>query len=242
MREVDPIVIPVPKMPLPQRSKKASMVNKKGKLIVFEGADGSGKTTQSKLLVKYLSGKKVANSYISFPRYEDSMWAQMVKRYLLGEFGSLDRVDPYFGSMLYAGDRLCARDLLCQWLLTGKVVVANRYVPSNLAHMGAKFKSASQMAKYVSWLEKLEYGENKIPKEDKVIFLYVPISVTKNLMDGRELDIHEKSLVYQGKVLTLYQDLAKTRENWIKIDCTDGKKILPPDQIHQKVLKSLGYS
>src|SRR3989338_2445995 len=107
---------------------------KKGKLIVFEGADGSGKTTQSKLILKYLKGRKIACEYVSFPRYEGS----------------------------------------------------------NIGHMGAKLKTQNSKLKYIKWLEQLEYVENGIPKEDLVIFLYVPIAVSKNLMKGRTLDIHER--------------------------------------------------
>src|SRR3989338_1596391 len=165
---------------------------KKGKLIVFEGADGSGKTTQSKLLLKYLKGRKIACEYVSFPRYEDSLWGGMVRRFLRGEFGKLNEIDPYLASILYAGDRMTAAPMLRRWLDSGKIVIANRYIGSNIGHMGAKLKTQNSKLKYIKWLEQLEYVENGIPKEDLVIFLYVPIAVSKNLMKGRTLDIHER--------------------------------------------------
>ena len=212
---------------------------KKGKLIVFEGADGSGKTTQSKLLVEYLKSKKTPYAYLSFPRYEGSMWAQMVKRYLFGEFGKINEVDGYFASMLYAGDRLSAKDEIKKWIDEGKIVICNRYVPSNLAHMSAKMKSQSEKSKYKVWLEKLEYGENKIPREDLVIFLRVPISVTRKLMKKRNLDIHESNLKYQEKVLAQYELLSDLNKNWAKVNCSKEGKILKPQEVHKMVLEVL---
>lgn len=218
------------------KQRKQAMA-KRGKLIVFEGADGSGKTTQSKLLVDYLKIKKIPAVYISFPRYEESIWAQMVKRYLLGEFGTLMQVDPYFASMLYAGDRFSASTQLKKWLNGGKIIVCNRYVGSNIAHMAAKIKN--QREKYIDWLEKLEYGENKIPQEDLVLLLHVPVAVSRKLMKGRKLDIHELDLVYLEKVISVYDDVSKNRKNWIKVECTKNGQILKPGEVHEKVLEVL---
>lgn len=213
----------------------------RGKLIVFEGADGAGKTTQAKLLLEFFKKNKIPVSYISFPRYKESLWGKMVARYLAGDFGNGDEVDPYLASMLYAGDRLSAADQIKKWLSDGKVVVCNRYVGSNLAHMGAKIKSASWRIKikYIKWLEKLEYEENKIPREDLVIFLHVPVDVSRNLIGDRKLDIHEKDLNYLEKVVQVYKELAESRKNWERIDCTASGKILRPEEIHKKVLEVL---
>ncbi|OGD87303.1 hypothetical protein A2870_00015 [Candidatus Curtissbacteria bacterium RIFCSPHIGHO2_01_FULL_41_11] len=215
------------------------LIRRKAPLIVFEGADGSGKTTQSELLNQYFSKNKIPFSYISFPRYEDSIWAQMVKRYLMGEFGGVDEVDSYFGSMLYAGDRLSARDEIRGWLAEGKIVIANRYTPSNMAHMGAKLKSQSEKSKYIKWLEELEYGENKIPREDLVLFLHVPVEVSKKLMGGRSVDIHEKNIRYLEKVVVQYVRLAKERENWETIECIRDGKIIEESEIGEMVLEVL---
>lgn len=207
-----------------------------GILLVFEGADGSGKTTQSKLLFKNLAQRKIPSQYISFPRYEDSLWGKMVRRYLTGEFGNLD---PYLASVLYAGDRATAAPEVKKWIDVGKIIVCDRYIWSNAAHMGAKFKGQSERSKYIKWLEELEYGENGIPKEDIVIFLYVPIAVSKKLMKNRNLDIHERDLDYQGKVIEVYDELCRSRGNWVKVDCTSGGKILRPEEIHGNVLEVL---
>lgn len=208
----------------------------RGRLVVFEGADGSGKTTQSKLLLKNLAQRKIPSQYISFPRYEDSLWGGMVRRYLNGEFGNLD---SYLASVLYAGDRATAAPEIKKWIGAGKIIVCNRYIWSNAAHMGAKFKSQSERSKYINWLEQLEYGENGIPKEELVIFLSVPIAVSKKLMKNRNLDIHERDLDYQEKVIQVYGQLCLSRKNWVKVDCKRGGKISKPEEIHKKVLEIL---
>ena len=208
-----------------------------GKLIVFEGADGSGKTVQAKLLLNFLKRNKIPCTYISFPRYEDSLWGKMVRRYLEGDFGELKNVDPYLASMLYAGDRFSASTQVREWLELGKLVICNRYVGSNLAHMAGKMKDKGLRIKFTKWLEKLEYQENKIPKEDLVIFLHVPVEISRKLIGDRKLDIHEADLGYLERVVDAYNDLAMHRKNWVKVDCVKGGKILKPEEIHKKVLE-----
>lgn len=208
-------------------------------MIVFEGADGAGKATQAKLLLEFFKKSKIPASYISFPRYEDSLWGQMIRRYLRGDFGQVGEVDSYLASMLYAGDRLSAADQIKKWLSDGKVVVCNRYVGSNLAHMGAKIRSQSEKSKFIKWLEELEYGENGIPRENLVIFLSVPVDVSRNLIKNRRLDIHEKDLGYLEKVIQVYKELAKDRKNWQQIDCAGDGKISTPKEIHKKILEVL---
>lgn len=211
----------------------------KGKLIVFEGADGSGKTTQARLLLNFLKKKKIPAVYISFPRYDDSLWGEMVRRYLDGDFGKLDEVDPYLASCLYAGDRASAADQIKKWLASGKIVICNRYVGSNMAHMGAKFKSQGEKLKYIRWLEDLEYGENKLPREDLVILLHVPIKISQRLMRGREKDIHEREVEYQKQVLDVSEMVAESRKYWAKVDCTKNGQILSKEEIHERVLAIL---
>jgi len=118
--------------------------------------------------------------------------------------------------------------------------VCNRYVGSNLAHMGGKMKDKGLRMKFTKWLEKLEYEENEIPKEDLVIFLHVPVEVSRKLISFRKLDIHEADLEYLGRVVDVYNDLSQNRKNWVKVDCVQGGKILKPEEIHKEVLKVLG--
>lgn len=214
------------------------VLSMKGKLIVIEGTDGAGKTTQAKLLLDYLKNHKIPSAYISFPRYRESLWADMITRYLLGEFGKIDEVDPYVASVLYAGDRLTAAPQIQKWLAEGKVVVCNRYVPSNIGHMGAKMNQ-DERAKYVRWLEKLEYEENGIPKEDLVILLQVDPKISKVLMKKRTPDIHETNLKYQEEVYKVYDQMAGKRKNWVKIICAKNGKISKPAEINKLVVSAL---
>ena len=211
------------------------MNNKRGRLVVFEGTDGSGKTTQAKLLLNYLKKNKIPNAYISFPRYESSMWGKMVRRFLDGDFGQ--GVDPYLASMLYAGDRAAASETINKWIGEGKIVVCNRYVASNIGHMGAKFVDTKKRKEYILWLTELEYKENAIPKEDLVFLLQVPIKTTKELMKNRKLDIHEKDLTYQKKVFDVYDSFAGRKKNWVKVECTKDGEILSPEEIHSKIVE-----
>ncbi|KKS04956.1 dTMP kinase [Candidatus Curtissbacteria bacterium RIFCSPLOWO2_02_41_11] len=210
-----------------------------GKLIVFEGADGSGKATQSKLLLNYLGKKQIPVEFISFPRYKSSLWGELVRRYLSGEFGKVDEVSPYLASVLYAGDRMGASPQIKKWLNAGKMVICDRYVGSNIAHQVAKLQTPNAKLQFIKWLEDLEYGENKIPKEDLVIFLSVPVEVSQKLMDDRRKDIHERDADYLRVVAKEYESLARERKNWVKINCVVNGKLLLPAAIHQKVLEVL---
>lgn len=212
---------------------------KKGKLVVIEGSDGSGKTTQAQLLLSYFKKNKIPSVYISFPRYEESIWGKMVRRFLDGDFGKIDQVDPYLASMLYAGDRASAAPQLNRWLLEGKIIVCNRYIGSNIGHMAAKFTTQSERQKYTAWLEELEYKENAIPREDLVVLLQVDPNVSRKLMKNRKLDIHEKDLKYQKEVYGVYENIAKKRGNWVRVDCTRSSQILSPQEINEKVLGAL---
>ena len=211
----------------------------KGKLIVFEGADGSGKATQAKLLLEFLKRERISAEFISFPRYEKSLWGKMVKRYLNGEFGKVDEVSPYLASVLYAGDRMSASAQIRKWLSEGKMVICDRYVGSNIAHMTAKLQTSSSKLQFIKWLEEFEYGENKIPKEDLVIFLSVPVEVSQKLMDDRKLDIHERDASYLKRVVKEYESLARERKNWVRVECLENGRLMTPEVIHKRVLEVL---
>lgn len=208
----------------------------KGKFIVFEGPDGSGKTTQAKLLYDYLGKSKIPAAYISFPRYKDSAWGAMVRRYLDGDFGKLD---SYLASLLYAGDRFSASGDIRNWLDGGKIVVCDRYVASNIGHQAGKFKKLSEQNNFIKWLENLEYRENKIPREDLVIFLNLPVGTSLKLMSPRQsLDIHESDKAHQVAAYKVYSRISK-RKYWIKLNNMEKGKLLSAGNVHKKVLALL---
>lgn len=209
----------------------------RGKLIVFEGSDGTGKTTHAKLLVSHLDkNKKNSAVLISFPRYEKE-WGKLVRSYLNGEFGKLDEVDPRLASVLYAGDRLAVKDEIQKLLMQGKIVVCDRYAASNIAHQAAKFK-LNQRKKFIKWLSDLEFMENKIPKEDLVILLTAPYSVSQKLMGNRKKDIHESNEKYLKEVINIFETLSK-KKNWVKVESVEGGRLLTVKQVHEKVIAVL---
>jgi len=219
---------------------KASGVKKvsKGRLVVFEGIDGSGKTTICKLLLNYLKKQRIACAHYSFPRY-DEPWGKMVRRYLDGEFGDVDEVNPYLASVLYAGDRAAALEEIRKDLAQGKIVVCDRYVASNVAHQMVKIKDQKLKIKYKEWMEEFEYISNKIPREDLVILLSVTPSISQRMMSKKKKDIHERNKSYLENVWQVFEDLAKSKNYWEKVDCVGGGKLRKPEEIQGEVLEIL---
>lgn len=203
------------------------------KLIVFEGPDGSGKSTQVKLLFNYLKRKKIPVELIAFPRY-DQWYGRLVKRMLLGEFGN--QLNPYLSSLPFALDRFMAKKKILAWLKSGKIVLVDRYVASSLAHQGARLTGQAQ-TQFINWLYRTEYEINSLPKEDAVVYLHLPVTVARKLMQDRRQDLAEKNLQHQQRAQLVYEKLAKKFKHWVKIDCVDKKgTLLSKEAIHQKIL------
>lgn len=224
----------------------ANMIKRKGKLIVIDGGDGSGKETQAKLLLAKLREMEIAVRYFDFPRYYTSFHGKMVGRFLKGDFGDLNKVSPYLASLAYALDRASVRDEIEEWLLREGVVMCNRYVSSNIAHQGARVPKRGRK-KFLDWIDELEYRVHKMPREDLVIFLHVPwkvgMELTKKKAKKRRyvkgVDIAEADVKHRKAAEKMYLDLAKNRRKWVKIDCCQDDKILPKKVIHDKILKVL---
>lgn len=222
---------------------------RKGKLIVIDGGDGSGKTTQAKLLVNYLKERGYQVKYYDFPRYYSSFHGRLVGRFLAGEFGSLDSVSPYLASLAYALDRASVKEEMEQWLAKGGIIVCNRYVTSNMAHQGARLPPEKR-EEFIKWIDELEYRQHKMPRPDLVIYLYVPWQISLQLTAkkaGRRgyvkgFDIAEKDLKHRQEAENMYLYLAKTQKKWVKIDCIEKEKILPVEKIFTKIKKTIEES
>lgn len=173
-----------------------------GKLIVIEGLDGSGKSTQLELLPEGLKKRGIDSLTVSFPDY-DHPSSTLVKMYLSGEFGSRpDDVNPYAASTFYAVDRYASyKKYWGDYYLNGGTVIAGRYVTSNAVHQTGKL-SEEKWEDFLNWLYDFEYNKIGIPKPDKVIFLDMPVEVSQKLMSGRykgdeeKKDIHERDKEY----------------------------------------------
>lgn len=221
--------------------------NKKGKLIVIDGGDGSGKTVQSQLLIDYLKKENKPVKYFDFPQYYKTFHGRTVAKFLQGEFGKIDEVSPYLASLAYALDRLSVKQEMDYFLKKGGLIICNRYATSSLAHQGAKFKDQKKKKEFLKWLYDLEYKIHKIPKEDIVIYLYVPWQIGMELTNKKGLrdylqgkkDIAETDINHRIASEKMYLELASINKNWVKIDCVENNKLLPPEIIHKKIIEVL---
>lgn len=221
--------------------------NKKGKLIVVDGGDGSGKTTQAEMLVSHLKSKKIPVKYMDFPQYYHSFHGKTVAKFLRGEFGKIDEVSPYLSSLAYALDRASVKREMDEFLEKGGIIIANRYATSNMVHQSAKFKNPSERKEYLKWIYELEYKVHKIPREDIVIYLHVPwkigLSLSENKIKRRYLkgkeDIAEKDLKHRQETEKMYLLLAEKYKHWKKIDCVENKKLLSKEEIQEKIISLL---
>lgn len=216
----------------------------KGKLIVIEGTDCSGKETQSKLLVKKLNAMGIKAINLSFPMY-DTPTGKIVGGPYLGRKDSGDcwflegpvNVDPKIACLYYAADRKYNFPKVKDFLDNGYYVVLDRYVSSNMAHQGSKIEDPDERFNLFKWIDKLEYWLLELPKADLTIFLHVPYSLSKELQKNREfLDGHEKDESYLVSTEKTYMELASLY-NWNTIDCAKEGTLRTIDDISQEILR-----
>jgi len=221
------------------------------KLLVIEGVDGAGKSTQIKMLSDFFTGKGHKCEYMHFPRTDTQYFGELIARFLRGEFGSLNEVDPYLVAMLYAGDRKDASDIIRNWLKEGSIVLLDRYTYSNIAYQCAKLFDPKSQVELMNWILSLEFNHFAIPKPDLNIFLDVPFSFTeKKLLNTRtgtdrsylngSADIHEESLTFQKSVRDIYLRVAQNDSRLAMIDCSDKNgSMLPPPEIFKLIINIL---
>lgn len=219
------------------------------KLFVIEGLDGAGKSTQIKLLTEYFIKKGYSCEYLHFPRTESPYFGELIARFLRGEFGTLENVDPFLVAMLYAGDRKDASEKISKWMKEGKIVILDRYTYSNIAYQCAKITDAEKKKELMSWIFALEFDHFAIPRPDLNIFLDVPFTFTEKKLtslrsgdDRRYLngtaDIHESSLDFQKKVREIYLEVAKLDDRLAVVNCNDrsNNTIMPPQDIFKIII------
>lgn len=218
----------------------------RGKLIAVEGIDGSGKQTQVRLLEQSLADAGHSVFCTGFPQYE-SWFGKMVGQFLNGELGPLESVDPHFTALLYAGDRFEAKQRLASALADGRVVLADRYIASNLAHQTARAPAAKR-EDFVRWIEHLEYTIYDLPREDLVLYLRVPPRAAQTLIARKSArtytnakqDLQEASLRHLEDTAQMY-DLLSRRPNWVTIECFNPSRgeMRAPERIAADILAAV---
>ena len=218
----------------------------RGKLIALEGIDGSGKRTQLDLLAHELESRGFATRRLSFPRYE-TLYGKLIGRYLNGEFGTLREVDPHLSALLYAGNRLEAKPRMEVDLSNGEIVLADRYIGSNLAHQTARVPE-EERDEFLGWLKRLEYGLYALPVEDLVIYLRVPAQEAQRLIGLKGVrsytnlkhDIQEADIRHLQETAFIYDRLA-TEPNWVRIDCMNPASgvLYSPEEVHRILMRAV---
>ncbi len=221
------------------------------KLIVIEGLDGAGKSTQISLLKEWFAARQLQCRYIHFPRTEAPYFGELIARFLRGEFGDIAGVDPYLVALLYAGDRKDAAPMIETWLEEKYFVILDRYTYSNIAYQCAKMHTEAEVMRLREWILKLEFEHFGIPKPDINIFLDVPFRFTEEKLKNKRLgddrsylmgssDIHESSLEFQKRVRDIYRAVAMDDENLQVIECMDDDNMMPsPEEIFGMILNKL---
>jgi dTMP kinase len=220
-------------------------------LIVVEGLDGAGKSTQIEMLRKYFENNGFGSNFLHFPRMEEPFFGELISKFLRGEFGKLKDVNPYLVAMIYAGDRKDASEIISKWLNNGQYVLLDRYVYSNIAYQCAKLPDITERNKLKEWILKLEFEHFNIPRPSLNIFLDVPFSFTEEKLDGKRTgtdrdylngnsDIHEASLQFQKMVRQVYIDYSRSDPALEILNCSDLEgNILPPQNIFENILRML---
>lgn len=217
--------------------------------IVLEGLDGAGKSTQVRMLQEYFERQGRATKFLHFPRTDDSIFGDLIAKFLRGDLGAVDSVNPYLVALIYACDRNDAKNTIKEWLDNDIVVIADRYVASNIAFQCAKIKDPAQRQILRDWIINLEFEYYQLPKPSVNLFLDVPFSFTqKKLSEQREgedrdylqgkSDIHENDLTLQERVREVYLWQCEIDSNVKRIECgSNVGEMLSPETINQRVIE-----
>ncbi len=223
---------------------------KKGKLVVIDGVDGSGKATQIDLLIKHLKkdGRKVR--VIDFPEYYSNFFGAFVGHCLSEQYYNFVKIHPKIASVLYAADRFESKDKIKKWLSAGNIVIANRYASANQIHQGGKISNTQKRESFLKWLAEMEYKVFKIPKPDTIFYLSVPIPVVLKLIRernnsgnrsylGKKKDVHEKDVNFLENSRKTALWLSKTQKGWMKIECVKEGVMKTREDIHEEIYQKI---
>lgn len=220
-------------------------------LIVIEGIDGSGKGTQAQQLTDRLTATGRRVRLLSFPRYRETLFGHAIGDFLNGRFGQLDEVHPFLASVLYAADRFESKSALIEALQTSDVVVCDRYVPSNLAHQGAKLDGAER-DELLRTIDRIEFDIFGLPRPSQIVLLDVPVEIAQRNIAAKKprsytdksADLQEADAVYLQRVRDVYLQLAAADANWQRVESVhNGEQCSITeigDDILRRVLPAIG--
>lgn len=225
------------------------MKKNKGKLIVIDGTDGSGKTTQINLLISKLKANGFKVKTIHFPEY-DNFFGGFIGHCLTEQYFNFINIHPKIVSVLYAADRWESSEQIKKWLSQGFIVVLDRYVSANQIHQGGKIKNAKKRQAFLKWLDEMEYKIFKIPRPDITIYLSLPLTLIERLIKernagakrvyaGNKKDVHEVDMDFQKNSRMSAMWLVKVLKNFIKVDCAPKNVLRTREDIHNEVYKSV---
>lgn len=223
----------------------------KGKLIVIDGTDGSGKATQVDLLVKRLKKEGHTVKIVDFPEYYKNFFGAFVGHCLSEQYYNFLNVHPKIASVLYAADRWESSEEMREWLKRGYIIIANRYVSANQIHQGGKTKDSKRRNDFLKWLDKMEYEVFGIPRPDITLYLSLPIKIVLKLLEERGSSQMKREYLKRGKDVHEADEnflinsrksalkLEKEIPNFTKIECSKNGKILSREDVHELVMKEV---
>ena len=217
-------------------------------IYVFEGIDGSGKSTQFELFTDTLEASGLKYKRFKYPQYDDCLTGALVSEYLNNDFGPADELHPKLTSVLYALNRFETVGMITQWLEEGFWVLLDRYTTANMGHQLGKLEHDEDRLAFLAWLEELEYNILGLPRPTKVFWLDMPPAQAVELLGGREakayikdsdVDGHENA-AHLEKARAAYAFVASRQKEWERIECVADGKLRSPDDIHKEIIKKTG--
>jgi dTMP kinase len=226
------------------------MKKPKGRLIVIDGSDGSGKATQTALLLKRLKKEGHRARTLDFPRYETNLFGTLIGECLAGEHGDFAGLDPQIASILYAADRFESKGIIEKWLRQGYVVILDRYVSSNQIHQGGKVADAKNRRNFLEWLDHMEFGVFGLPRPDAIIHLHVPTEMSQRLLlekgatnkkpylrGGSRKDTVETNGKYLEDSRESALRLVRKLNDWHQVECSRRGTLLSREEIAERVFE-----
>ena len=220
-------------------------------MIVIDGTDGSGKATQVKLLAARLKQAGHHVKCLDFPQYEKNFFGRFIGECLAGKHGDFLHLDPYTSSVLYAADRYESKQTLEKWLTDGAVVILDRYVSSNQIHQGGKIRDTRERKKFLAWIEEVEYSVFGLPRPDAIVYLDVPVDISRKLLRKKgqkkkkpylskgQKDVAENNAAYLEASYSSALGIIRERNNWRAIQCVKKGKLLSREEIADEVWQNV---